>query len=272
MKIILHYVQRLLCFLFIALSISSHAQKLKDTTITVYFNSNEYLFNATETARLDSFFSKPQNITIKNISGYTDTVGSEKSNLILSHKRNESVINFLKKNFSIQNNFIVNDFGETNPISQTDNALNRRVEIALQLKIVSPDTAVVQQESTLIKKIVLDKLYFKPDEAILESFSSDYLKRIAAILKTYTNEKFEIHGHVNCPLSVPPNSDFMKKMNELSENRAKEVFEILKENGIPAEKMTYKGMGNTQMIYPHAATDDEKRKNMRVEIFIINNN
>ena len=64
----------------------------------------------------------------------------------------------------------------------------------------------------------------------------------------------------------------MKKMNELSENRAKTVFEILKDNGIPAERMTYKGMGNTEMVYPHAATDEEKRKNMRVEIFIITNN
>ena len=75
-----------------------------------------------------------QIITIKNISGYTDSVGSEKSNIILSHKRNESIINFLKKNFSIENNFTVTDFGETNPVSQTDNALNRRVEISIQLK------------------------------------------------------------------------------------------------------------------------------------------
>ena len=49
------------------------------------------------------------------------------------------------------------------------------------------------------------------------------------------------------------------------------VFEILKDNGIPAEKMTYKGMGNTEMINPYATTDEEKRQNMRVEIFILNN-
>src|ERR1700689_2873495 len=227
MKMFLNCPKRLLVFLFSALSINSYSQQIKDTTITVYFNSNQYLLDPTETARLDSFFSKQQIITIKNISGYTDSVGSESSNLILSNKRNESVINFLKNNFSIQKNYTVNNFGKAHPVSQTDNALNRRVEIGIQLKIFLPDMVVIKQESAIIKKIDLDKLYFKPDVAILEDFSLDYLKRISIILKTYTKEKFEIRGHVNCPLSVPPNSDFMKKMNELSENRAKKVFEIL---------------------------------------------
>jgi flagellar motor protein MotB len=61
-------------------------------------------------------------------------------------------------------------------------------------------------------------------------------------------------------------------MNKLSEDRAKTVFVILKDNGIPEGKMIYKGMGNKQMINPYAKTDEEKRENMRVEIFILSNN
>ena len=32
--------------------------------------------------------------------------------------------------------------------------------------------------------------------------------------------------------------------------------------------MTYKGVGNSQMVYKDPKNDEEKRKNMRVEILI----
>jgi outer membrane protein OmpA-like peptidoglycan-associated protein len=249
----------------------SYAQQIKDTTLIVYFDNNKYSLTQSEMNKLDSFFLNNQFAAVKNISGPTDPVGSSAANFILAGERNKTVINFLKKYSSPKENYSENNFGETHPASQTDNALNRRVEIIIQLKKNLADTIEVKKESALIKKIVLDKLYFKPDLPVLESFSLDYLKSTAAILKNYTGAKFEIRGHVNCPLSVPANSDYMKKMNELSEERARTVFEFLQDNGIPAEKMTYKGMGNTEMINPYARTDEEKRQNMRVEIFILNN-
>ncbi|HSZ85543.1 MAG TPA: OmpA family protein [Puia sp.] len=249
----------------------SYSQQIKDTSLIVYFDNNKYSLSADETGKLDSFFLNHQSATIKNISGFTDSVGSSVSNFILAEKRNRSAIALLKKYSFLNKNYPVNNFGETHPASQTDNTLNRRVEIVIQFKKDLGDATKIKPESAVIKKIVLDKLYFKPDLPVLESFSLDYLKRTAEILKTYTDAKFEIRGHVNCPLNVPANSDYMKSMNQLSEDRAKTVFEILKDNGIPAEKMTYKGMGNTEMINPYATTDEEKRQNMRVEIFILNN-
>jgi outer membrane protein OmpA-like peptidoglycan-associated protein len=249
----------------------SYSQQTKDTTIIVYFKSNKYFFSKTEADKLNSFFKNHQQVIIKDISSYTDTVGSEKNNFILSKKRSEAVIKFLKDKISTNENYLVNNFGEINPASHICNACNRRVEIGIQFERYVVDSPTVKKESPLINKIVLDKLFFKPDLPVLESFSLDYLKRTAAILKTYPDAKFEIRGHVNCPLNVPANSDYMKSMNQLSEDRAKTVFEILKDNGIPAEKMTCKGMGNTEMINPYATTDDEKRQNMRVEIIILNN-
>jgi outer membrane protein OmpA-like peptidoglycan-associated protein len=250
----------------------SYSQQIKDTTLIVYFDNNKYSFTQSENNKLDSFFWDHQFAVIKNISGYTDPVGSSTSNFILAEKRNNTVIDFLKKYSFLKDSYQVNNFGETHPASQSDNALNRRVEITIQFKKdIVADTSNVKKESTIIKKIVLDKLYFKPDLPVLESFSLDYLKRIAAILKTYADAKFEIRGHVNCPLNVPANSGYMQKMNELSEDRARTVFEILQDNGILAEKMTYRGMGNTEMINPYAKTDEEKRQNMRVEIFISSN-
>jgi outer membrane protein OmpA-like peptidoglycan-associated protein len=248
----------------------SYSQQIKDTTLTIYFDSNHYALAKSETDKLDSFFFNHQFAIIKTISGHTDTVGSKANNFILAEKRNSAVIDFLKKYSFLKENYAVNDLGETHPASQTDNALNRRVEIAIQLKNDLTDTAELKKGSAVIKRIVLDKLYFKPDLPVLEGFSMDYLKRTAAVLKSYADADFEIRGHVNCPMNVPANSEYMKKMNELSADRAKTVFEFLKANGIPSEKMTYKGMGNSEMINPYAKTDEEKRQNMRVEIFILN--
>ena len=58
-------------------------------------------------------------------------------------------------------------------------------------------------------------------------------------------------------------------MNELSAARARLIYEILIDKGIPAERMFWKGMGNTEMIFPNAGIEEEKRKNMRVEILIL---
>lgn len=264
-------ISSILFFCLISISFS-YSQQITDTTLVVYFDNNKYSLSENETIKLDAFFLNHQLAAIKNISGYTDSVGSSASNLILAGKRNWAAIGFLKKYSFLKENFPVNNFGETHPASQTDNALNRRVEISIQFKKDLVDTTTNKKESVVIKKIVLDKLYFKPDLPVLENFSLDYLKRTSAILKSYPDAKFEIRGHVNCPLSVPANSDYMKSMNKLSEDRAKTVFEILKDNGIPVGKMTYKGMGNREMINPYAVTNDEKRQNMRVEIFILNNN
>lgn len=152
----------------------------------------------------------------------------------------------LQRNFNVPKNYIVDYFGENEPASLTNNSMNRRVES-------------------------LDKIYFRPDEPVIEPSSMPYLDHVAEILKAYKTEQFEIRGHVNWNGPINSNSDsgYKKKMDQLSTDRAKAVYEILIDEGIAPERMDYKGMGNTQMLYPNAETDEEKRKNMRVEILIL---
>ncbi|SRR5579871_380695 len=261
------FIQLILFSLLIVSSV--FAQKEKDTTLIVYFDNNQFALNKIEQARLDSFFINSRYLIIKNISGFTDTVGSTKSNILLSKKRSLSIARYFKKNTQFNQDYSVKYFGESNTVSQTDNFLNRRVEISIQVVTPHADSVKKSPQPAIIKKLVLDKLYFKPDLAILEGYSLDYLKKVVAILKNYTNARFEIRGHVNCPLNVPAGSGYMNAMNKLSDDRARVVYEILSDNGIPKEKMTYRGMGNSEMINPYARTEDEARKNMRVEIFIM---
>lgn len=78
----------------------------------------------------------------------------------------------------------------------------------------------------------------------------------------------EIAGHINgimYPVGEVPPHQF-----QLSVNRAKVIYEYLVKNGIPPERMTYKGYGNREMIYPsRAATDRQQMENRRVEIRIL---
>jgi outer membrane protein OmpA-like peptidoglycan-associated protein len=247
------------------------AQQSSEQKFVVYFENNDFSLSKTQSKRLDSIFSVHVINSISNIAGYTDSVGTRKFNMVLSRQRALTIANYLKENYKLSCRCTPQNFGMSYPASPTDYAQNRRVEITLEFNTNTADSIALQTNELPAEKIVLDKLYFKPDEPILESFSLDYLRSVATMLKKYPHAKFEIRGHVNCPLTVPDSSDYMKKMNDLSKDRAKMVFEILKDNGIAEDKMSYKGMGNTQMIYPNAASDEEKRKNMRVEILIVKN-
>jgi outer membrane protein OmpA-like peptidoglycan-associated protein len=147
--------------------------------------------------------------------------------------------------------------------------MNRRVEIYLQPLKAGKQTTDSGKFS-IFKTLSLDNIYFRPDEPVIESSSMPYLDHVAEILKTYKTEHFEIRGHVNwTPTNTNADSGYKKKMDQLSTDRAKVVYDILIDKGIAPQRMVYKGMGNTEMIYPYAATDEEKRKNMRVEILIL---
>ncbi len=77
----------------------------------------------------------PKNTTIE-ISGHTDNVGNEKANISLSQSRANSVANYLINNGLVKENVIAKGYGSGFNIapndSETNRALNRRVEIKLK--------------------------------------------------------------------------------------------------------------------------------------------
>lgn len=256
--------------LFLYFPISVRSQTSTDT-LTLYFKSGKFSLDLEEQQKLSATLDNYKNILqIKSISGYTDSVGTIQDNLLLAQKRNETVIEFLEQHNLPANNFKIFASGEENPVSHDSLALNRRVEISFSLTKVSTGGSDTSKFK-IIRQLVLENLYFRANEPILEPSSLPYLDQVADILKMDTSDIFEIKGHVNWNPRLPPVGDpgYKIKMDKLSADRARVIFDILVEKGIPPARMFWKGMGNTEMVYPNASTDEEKRKNMRVEILIL---
>jgi outer membrane protein OmpA-like peptidoglycan-associated protein len=251
------------------LNLPSNAQSSEDTTLTVYFGSGDYKLDLAETEKLGLAF-KNRHFSVKKISGHTDSVGSPEKNITLSQSRSRSVADYIQDHFNISKGYSIQNYGEGKPVSIINNALNRRVEIVVHYSDLTQkikDTG----RYTVIKIYNFDKIYFVPNQPIIESSSLPYLDEVVQILKSYPTEKFEIRGHVNWPLwSVSSNdSGYRRKMNQLSTDRARAVYDLLIEKGILPQRMLYRGMGNSQMAFPNARKKEEQLRNMRVEILIL---
>tara|TARA_R100000951_G_scaffold104307_1_gene97422 strand:- start:327 stop:1259 length:933 start_codon:yes stop_codon:yes gene_type:complete len=94
--------------------------------------------------------------------------------------------------------------------------------------------------------ITLANVFFDLDKAIIRKESFNELNRLVNFLKENESVKVEIGGHTDTRGDDQRNQ-------ELSENRAKAVYEYLIENGVDKNRLSYKGYGETQPIY----TDEE---------------
>jgi outer membrane protein OmpA-like peptidoglycan-associated protein len=259
----------LLVLLLFSFPTSVRSQESIDT-LTIYFKSGKFILDPKEQQKLSSTLNNKNILQIKSIAGYTDSVGTIQDNMLLAQKRNENVIDFLKQHTLVTGDYRIFVNGEQNPVSYDSLSLNRRVEILFSLTKMptgSSDTSKLK----IIRQFVLENLYFRANEPILEPSSMPYLNQVSDVLKLDTSDIFEIKGHVNWNPRLPPIGDpgYKIKMDKLSADRAHVIFDILVDKGIPPSRMFWKGMGNTEMVYPNATTDEEKRKNMRVEILIL---
>lgn len=110
----------------------------------------------------------------------------------------------------------------------------------------------------------LERLYFEADQYDIQESNINVLTELERFMSKYPQVKIEIRGHTN---------NLMKEQAalRLSTNRAKSVADWLISQGIPSERIVYKGYGWTEPIYPNT-TEEGRRKNQRVEIRILSTN
>jgi len=88
-----------------------------------------------------------------------------------------------------------------------------------------------------------------------------------SFMKENPTVKIEIEGHVNNQVLMDDSND--KFNQELSEMRAKAVYNYLISNGISSDRLRWIGYGSRRMLYPQAKNEYEEQQNRRVEVKIL---
>lgn len=108
------------------------------------------------------------------------------------------------------------------------------------------------------KKLILEGVNFDNDKATLRPEAISILDQAAAILKEWGDVKVEVAGHTDSN-----NSDAYNL--RLSQRRAYAVRNYLIDKGVPAERLTARGYGESRPIADNA-TEEGRFKNRRVEL------
>jgi len=131
------------------------------------------------------------------------------------------------------------------------------------LSIITLDFKPIPLDSIGNKSDVfeLKRVYFDYNKSNLKSESFEELKRFAAFLMLNDSLKVEIIGHTDAEGNAAYNL-------ELSENRALAVVNFLVLKGVAPERLSFKGMGEKEIINQKKSYAG---KNRRVEFRIISN-
>ncbi|MBK6952169.1 MAG: PD40 domain-containing protein [Crocinitomicaceae bacterium] len=126
--------------------------------------------------------------------------------------------------------------------------------VNFNLTVPENSTEPYHQDVPLVMDVVggevtLENVFFDLDSYNLRAVSYVELDKLAQYLNDNPTMKIELQGHTDTQGDDKHNL-------ELSHNRAKAVYEYLISKGIPKERMTYKGYGETQPV----VTDEEIEK------------
>lgn len=113
------------------------------------------------------------------------------------------------------------------------------------------------------ESIVLENIYFEFDEYRLDRKSLSELNALVHFLKSNDNFTFEIQGHTD-------NIGDQNYNMQLAQSRAKTVYNYLLNNGIPKERMRYKGYGDGEPLASNAS-ESGREKNRRITFVILAN-
>lgn len=272
---------------------------------SVYFDSNKFDLTTKEKQSLNNWISANKNNKIVAIHGFTDEVGTTGFNDTLAQKRVDFIFQNVKNQIKIREDFKTRSFGES--FNQSVNkAENRKVTIFYILEkdlsredeilgikkvikeeqpkpeIVYPEKLVFENPNGTKSEFKLDRVFMKtmgeakPGEKlkienlnfIINTFavvneSRGKMYELLLVLQRNPQMKIEIHGHLCC---MPVDR------TDLSTQRAKAIYNFLIQNEIDKSRLSYKGFGSTQPIYPLPEKDEKERAaNRRVEILIIQN-
>lgn len=111
------------------------------------------------------------------------------------------------------------------------------------------------------EKVVMRNIFFETDKFDLLPESKSELGKLISFLTKNTSMRIEIGGHTDSEGSETHN-------NQLSQNRARSVYNYLVSNGIDAKRLTYQGYGESVPL-ENNETPEGRAKNRRTEFKVI---
>lgn len=177
--------------------------------------------------------SKPNEIPATDTSGMSE----EKIKFVNEARIKVKVI---AKGYLLQQNSFVLDK------KTGGNILIHLVRIRSHQNLVFRDIEFVGEKAEFLQ------VAYKSLEALLEFMQAN--PEVKILIKGFVNDPGGYWGY--------------KKDMKLSDARAQAVYDYLVKNGIGSDRMTYKGFGNSNMLYPDPLDEEEAQANRRVEVEI----
>lgn len=158
---------------------------------------------------------------------------------------------------------------------EVNQPVNELADKDVKVSDVNVDNLTEEQRKELVEKVkkyLIEQLatsesvkfkvvYFDFNKSNLNLLSLNELKLLVEFLAEHPETKIEIAGHGDNKGSWSTNL-------QLSNKRAKEVYDFLINNKVSADRMFYYGKGSAVPIAPND-TEENRGKNRRVEVFIL---
>ena len=146
----------------------------------------------------------------------------------------------------------------------------RKGYMFLSRRVKATGDAVVKVDLKLVPirpgaKVVLDDIRFVGNDNKVLRSSEGSLYMLLHFMEQNPSARIEVQGHVNGP-SVK--KSLHAELVELSTERAQTVFNFLVINDVEPARLSYVGLGNSQMLFPNPKNKDESEANRRVEVRI----
>lgn len=246
-------------------------------TVELYYDIGIYKLDKNNYKKVQdklNTLNKRLNYQVEIISS-SDYLGSKVSNKELSIKRATTIKKFLelKENIAIKS-ISYEAIGEISSKRKYTKGVKEHRKTTL---IFKDETQVILEQIKTAKKgtvFVLRNLIFKPGRHYLRTESIPILKNLLLVMQENPNLEIEINGHICCgksKLDIEDGLDIDTQKNELSLNRAKQIFKYLYLKKIDESRVSYKGLGFQEPLYYPEKTILDRKLNRRVEIKIINN-
>lgn len=222
-----------------------------------------------------------------SIYGYCDDRGTDAYNNWLSQERantikekfvNQGVADSIIKNSDGKGELLLTKLDDAG--SQVQRTLNRKVEIIVSLKQprdvakeVVEDEKEIEETKDRYKtfaddpiekgdRILLKNILFKTNYSYIHGKSHKDLKKLAKYLKEHPEIIFKIQGHVCCVDHGRDGINLKTGKRNLSEARAKFIYDYLADHGVAKKRMRYQGFGSR---FPLGGEPSEDK---RVEILV----